>query len=388
MLVTLFQHYLVLIVSCTSVVIAFLNIFHFMRPKGLAELNIGMSESGLISILIPARNEEDRIGLCLEALRNQTYEPLEILILDDNSTDRTGEIVNEHVSSDSRVRLISGKETPDGWVGKNWACHQLSGEALGKYILFIDADTILSRDTVQISLVNSKQCDADLLTMMPRRIAGCFVERLLYPFVDWAIFCWIPFGAARRLKSPFLSASFGQFLLFKKASYQFLGGHLAISANPLDDFELGRATKKNGLTWALYDGVQLIEVLPYSGNMAAIKGISRSVFPAMNYRFTILTALSLVCLALVAVPTVNLVLAVAVYSERAHYTVVACVSIGMIALSWLVVCRRFHHNTLSVPFYWVSILLIVFVAWHSAVSYSMGLTKWRGRTLGKPKVRF
>ena len=138
----------------------------------------------------------------------------------------------------------------------------------------------------------------------------------------------------------------------------------------------------------MFDGVRLIEVLPYTGNVAAIKGISRSVFPAMNYRFTILVVLSFVSLFLVAAPIVNLVLAIATYSERAHYPVVACISIGMILVSWLVVCRRFHHSTLSAPFYWVSFILIVFVAWHSAVSYSMGLTKWRGRTLDKPKIRF
>ena len=115
-----------------------------------------------VSVLVPARNEEDGISDCLRALSIQTYDPIEILILDDRSTDRTAEIIKSFADSDPRIKMISGSEPPEGWLGKHWACDQLFQEANGDLLLFMDADTILSEGTVAASVHESNIRIADL----------------------------------------------------------------------------------------------------------------------------------------------------------------------------------------------------------------------------------
>ncbi|MCH2308007.1 MAG: glycosyltransferase family 2 protein, partial [SAR202 cluster bacterium] len=95
----------------------------------------------MVSILIPVRNEANNIRECLESIISQDYEAFEVIILDDRSTDKTAKIVETFQGTTDCLKLINGKELPDGWVGKNWACHQLSEHAKGQLILFMDADT-------------------------------------------------------------------------------------------------------------------------------------------------------------------------------------------------------------------------------------------------------
>ena len=139
-LITL-QYYVVLILGLISVCIAISNSFFL---KKLIVKKTRLNKDIIISVLIPARNEEDKISQCLESLISQTYVNLEIIVLDDNSNDETADIVSRFVEDDKRVKLIHGEELPLGWGGKNWACHQLYNSANGEYILFLDADTSLS----------------------------------------------------------------------------------------------------------------------------------------------------------------------------------------------------------------------------------------------------
>ena len=124
-------------------------------------------------------------------------------------------------------------------------------------------------------------------------------ERLIFPFIDWMSYCWMPMRTAHRSKNPHLSATFGQFIFFKREAYEFMGGHKAISDNPLDDFELGRLAKKVGLKWKLLKGTNQVRVLAYQGNRAAFRAISRSIFPVFYYRTSVFAALSAVVLGLV-----------------------------------------------------------------------------------------
>ncbi|MEL6824229.1 MAG: glycosyltransferase family A protein, partial [Calditrichota bacterium] len=105
-----------------------------------------------VSVLIPARNEEMNIGNCLTSLSAQTYPSLEIIVLDDQSSDKTTTIVQQHSLKDNRIRLIRGTPLKDGWTGKNWACHQLSKQASGNYLIFTDADTTHHPDAVRNSI--------------------------------------------------------------------------------------------------------------------------------------------------------------------------------------------------------------------------------------------
>ena len=235
------------------------------------------SSKDLVSILIPARNEEERIGECIESVLRNSGTYIEILVLNDNSDDSTAEIVSRFSLDGHNVTLIEGSELPVGWIGKHWACHQLSQYARGDYLVFIDADTMLAPDTLQSSIQKAKRDNSDLLTLMPRREKKWVFEYLMYPFIDWAIFCWLPMSIAHRSRNSYLSATFGQFMMFKKTAYELIGGHQLIRNNRLDDFELGRNIKRNGLRWYLVDGSNMVKALPYHGNFEAMHGIARSI---------------------------------------------------------------------------------------------------------------
>ena len=120
-----------------------------------------------VTVLIPARNEEENIGQVLSSLREQTYINYDVIVLNDRSEDDTAMIVNQFLDTDLSIQLIEGEPTPPGWMGKHWACHQLSSKARGDYWLFMDADTVLDRDAIRAAVNEAMLEESDLLTMIP-----------------------------------------------------------------------------------------------------------------------------------------------------------------------------------------------------------------------------
>ena len=380
------HHYVVVVMAAMSVMIALSNKRFLDRLKLTNDLERNEKEilEGFVSILVPARDEEDRIGQCLESLMSDPYQSLEMVVLDDNSTDRTAEIVHRCASIDNRIRLIKGDELPPGWIGKHWASHQLSEAAVGEYLLFIDADTILAQGTVKSSLYEVQVRNADLLTAIPKRSAECTAERLMFPFIDWAVYCWLPIRAAHRVKNAYLSATFGQFMLFNKQSYKAIGGHEAVRDNIIDDFELGRLTKRSGLKWVLMDGSEVVESLPYGGDLDALRGVSRSVFPALNYHLSILAVFSVVILALGFLPLLTLAEAAVSDQIERVFMFTSLASILLMGFSWFLVCRRFNHNILMVPLFPISIVVMVVVAYYSMFANAFKFASWKNRkTVGR-----
>ena len=342
----------------------------------------------LVSILVPARNEEGRIHKCLRALASQRYERLEIIILDDRSTDRTAEIIQSFVDSDPRMRMIVGTELPNGWVGKNWACDQLFNQAAGDLLLFMDADTILAEGTVSASTFEATMWGIDLLTVMLSRVSGCTIEKFLFPFVDWALFCWMPLGIAHSRRTPYFSATFGQFMLFKREAYELIGGHAKIRNNPLDDFQLGRVAKSLGLRWALFEGRDCVETLAYKSNTDAFKSISRSVFPALDYRLSMFAVLSVILVTLGFLPLITLVKLSMFGTQLSVVEYTSLVSLGLLFISWFIVCLKFKHSVLAALLFPVAIALLLFIGVHSFATYILQTTKWKDRGIGERRIRF
>lgn len=380
-----YVNYIVITLVVLSLFVALSNL-RSLSPLMKRSFNYGgnFNENGLVSVLIPARNEEDNIGRCLRALLAQDYRPMEILVLDDQSTDRTPEIISEISERDERVTLISGSELPQGWIGKNWACYQLSTKAKGEFLLFTDADTILSEGAVESAVMHAVNRGVNLLTVMPRRMSGCIIENLLFPFIDWIIFCCIPTKIAHRSRNSFMSPTFGQFMFFKTDSYRSIGGHAAVRANPLDDFELGRLTKKLGLTWMLFEGVNHVQVLPYRNGVDAFRGISRSLYPAAYYSLTVLLLGSVTLLMLSFIPLYILLTGFGSVTRDFETMIIAGASIGVISGTWLIVCYKFKHNMFTVFVYPIAMGFVVVVAIHSMITYLLGLQTWRNRRFVNP----
>jgi len=380
-------HYIVIVSAIYFFIITVINIrfIEYLIDPNKKWIDEPFNDS--VSVLVPARNEEDGISDCLRALSIQTYDPIEILILDDRSTDRTAEIIKSFADSDPRIKMISGSEPPEGWLGKHWACDQLFQEANGDLLLFMDADTILSERTVAASVHESNIRKADLLTVMPQRIATCITERLMFPFLDWIVFSGMPMAYAHRSSNQYLSAAFGQFMLFRREAYKRTGGHAEIRSNPLDDFTLGRIIKKLGLTWVLYQGTESVQTLGYKGDIEAFRGISRSVFPAINYRVSVFILFSVILTSLSFLPLATLVASVLLNQQSTELLVLSTMSLGMIIISWAIVCRKFKHSVLAILFYPLSVAVIIVLAWHSFITYTFGVADWKNRRILGQKIR-
>ncbi len=180
----------------------------------------------LISVLIPARNEAANIGSCLDSLRKQDYSNLEILVLDDSSTDDTAAIVERVAAEDRRVRLLKGQPLVAGWAGKPYACHQLAKEARGSWLLFTDADTIHAPSTLRHVLSAALNARADLVSGFPYQRTTSIWQKMAMPILFYfMLLCWMPFWWIQRSGRTLPSVAIGQFLFFSTDAYRAIGGH-------------------------------------------------------------------------------------------------------------------------------------------------------------------
>jgi chlorobactene glucosyltransferase len=208
-----------------------------------------------VSILVPARNEAHRIGPCATSLKAQDYPDFEVLILNDNSEDRTEEVLRElgYGGDGPQLRLLTGGPLPVGWTGKAWACHQLALASTGEYLLFTDADTVHLPGTLRAAIAQAQQTRADLLTIWPREITGTWSEKLVIPLLFLLAIGIFPFALFELLQNfprlaavlprnflRALGAANGQFILFKKSAYAQIGGHEQVRAHLVEDVALGR----------------------------------------------------------------------------------------------------------------------------------------------------
>ncbi len=200
----------------------------------------------LVSILVPARDEEVNIGACLESLQKQDYPNYEVLVLDDNSVDRTADIVSRIAADDNRIQLIKGEPLAENWAGKPFACYQLAQQARGSWLLFVDADTTHAVHMLRSVLSIALKLKTSLLSGFPRQLASSFPQKVAIPVLYFVIMSWAPLWWLHRSRQPKPSVAIGQFLLFSRESYWRIGGHRAVKSRILEDVWLGVETTRHG----------------------------------------------------------------------------------------------------------------------------------------------
>ncbi len=208
----------------------------------------------LVSVLIPARNEAEVIGATVHRLLDQDYSALEVLVLDDGSTDGTAEVARVAAGGDDRLRVLTGRPLPDGWLGKSWACHQLGQTAQGDILLFTDADVIWTPGALRRLVGELEHRRADLQTVWPTQITETWTERLVVPLMAFVIIGYLPLLAVHYVQWPVFAAAMGQCLAFRREAYARIGGHAAVRAEIVEDVAFAKAVKRAGLRLRVADG--------------------------------------------------------------------------------------------------------------------------------------
>ena len=344
-------------------------------------------KSKLVSILIPARNEADVIESTIKSIINQSYQNYELIILDDNSSDTTESIIQKHAKSNPKIELINGLSLPEGWLGKNWACHQLSEKAEGEYILFIDADTNLDKFILEDSVIALQKEKIDLLSLVPGRDTKLIADHAMKKIISWFIVCWLPMKLAIKLNAPFLSATFGLFMLFKKSSFNDNGGFEAIKDNPVDDFQLGRNIKKNLFKWMLYDAAFRITTRTYNTNKDLISGYSKNIFPAVGYSISIFVVIFLILISFVLGSTIPIIL-FALGILQNQQLILLCISLLILLfISWGIVTIRFKYSIFTPFSFPLLISLILLLALRSFIDNVFYSSTWKGRSYRTDKKK-
>lgn len=381
-------HFFVLLILLLVLGNVLANVFHFdgLRPVMPPE------DGPLVSILVPARNEGRNIEACIRSLLLQDYPRYELIVLDDHSTDTTGEIARrlmEQMRNPRCVsaRLVRGEALPDGWVGKNWACHQLSELATGEYLLFTDADTIHAPGTVSAAVDYARRNQASLVSAWPQMITKTLGELLIIPVIllVGAGFCpiWLQRLWQRNPRmidqrfARMLGAANGQFMLFTTEAYAHIGGHAAIRDNLVDDVALGRAVAERmgeGLRLFNCDSLRFATVRMYRSFGETWEGFTknmRSVFEDRPLMFWLFAVIQACCLLLPCV---------FVFFPAYPAWKLVVLQVGILYFIRFLLAWRFQTSFLGAllhPFGILCMMLIGLNSWRRSIG--PGVT-WKGRT--------
>jgi hypothetical protein len=234
-----------------------------------------------VTAIIPAKDEAETIADCLTTVQAQSYPNLEILIVDDRSTDRTPEIVREIAQRDPRVRLISIEDLPAGWTGKTHALHVAAGQATGDWFWFVDADTRHEPDSLSIVLEYARMHDAALASLLPEMRCESFWESVAQPLLGVVLIQSYPLFWANDPRKKLAFAN-GQYILIRKDAYQLAGGHEAVRDKFVEDIYLAKAVKAVGLSarTAIAHGIGSTRM--YTSLPQFVRGWSRILYDALG----------------------------------------------------------------------------------------------------------
>lgn len=288
-------------ITITLILFAFLGlVVRNLRDYALPS-DIPPKTTPLVSICLPVRNEEANVEACLRELMQQTYLRIEILVLNDNSEDATGQIVTQLAQEDRRIRLLEGVPLPPGWAGKCHACWQAVQAAQGEYLLFVDADTRAKPKLVEAAVAVAETHRADMVSGFPRYVAGSFWELAVMPMLTFLITTLLPVRQVWESPSPAFAAACGQFLLFRRDAYCKVGGHAAIRGSFHDGLQLARRLKASGGSVRLFDVSPLLTCRMYDGGRALWNGFTRNAYEGVG-SFPVLVGLTLLLITLFLAP--------------------------------------------------------------------------------------
>ncbi len=364
------------------------NLLKFLRAP---EVRPGEGEaSGLpvVSVIIPARDEEENIERCLRSLLEQDHRDIEILVVDDNSGDRTAEIVEKLAAKDARVRLYRAGEPPRECTGK---CNALiegvrQGNPRGEWLLFTDADTRHHQRSISSALRAALEKQVDLLTLIPHLEARSFWERLMQPTVAAIIALFKQPEHINDPENPEVFAN-GQYILVRREAYSGCGGHRAIAGKVLDDTELARAVVGSGCRMHIALARELFSTRMYTDLGSLMAGWTKNFYMILESRFSRVLLATNLALFLSLWPAGFGIASLVALATGSYFWPEACLWIGVGVYALVIgfqstlrgLNRWYPGYALLAP---LANFMAVFILLRSAYLNARGRgVRWKGRTV-------
>ncbi|HSL30238.1 MAG TPA: glycosyltransferase [Anaerolineales bacterium] len=253
----------------------------------VVEPTVPPSDGPLISICVPARNEQRNIRLCVESILAQDYPNFEVIVLDDRSTDETPQVLKHMASQDERLRVIHGEEISPGWAGKPHALYRASSSASGAWICFVDADTFLSRAALSSCYAKAIETQADMFTIMTYQILGSFWEKVVMPIVMTALSVGF---SPRKVNDPRTKDAIanGQFILIRRSVYDAIGGHESVKNQIVEDKALAEQVKWKGYRLIVANGYSVARTRMYTSLPEMWEGWTKNIYLGLSDRPSLL----------------------------------------------------------------------------------------------------
>ena len=346
------------VAGCWFVLIGSSNAIYFR----LSRRSKRWREGPMVSVLIPARNEEKRIRPTLDAVFKQDYARYEVIVVDDNSTDGTWAILEEYAAANENMRILKGRPLPEGWKGKPYAMTQLAEKAEGELFVFLDADINPAPDFLSWTAERMRSHGADSLSAYARHRAKTVKEYIFFPLLYLVNFTFLPFWLIKYLKTPLISHAIGQLMAFRREAYEGLGGFEVVKDKILEDIQMARAVKAAGYKHVFLDARKVLAGNMYDSWEHTVAGLKRSIYEYFDKKFYPLVILSVFITAFLVLPAPLIPVALICGWEHTPWLLAGNAGI-LIGWGVTIFDRRLPWY---VPlFYPVQFLFILVLAWKS-----------------------
>jgi chlorobactene glucosyltransferase len=346
----------------------------------------------LVSAIIPAKDEEEKLADCLKTVAAQSYPNMEIIVVDDRSTDSTGLIARRFAERDARLRVISIRDLPAGWTGKTHALHVAAGGARGEWFWFVDADTLHHADSLSIVMEYARTHGARLASILPEMRCETLWEKVVQPLAGIVLMRSYPLSRVNDDRKTLAFAN-GQYLLIERNAYELVGGHDSVRDKFVEDIHLARLVKNRGMPIRTAIGTEISSTRMYTSLDKLVRGWARILYDALDR-----SPWPLVCKIvepLIMSQTGEIALAVSLvmlaFNGPSAFAIwLLILSIVHQVLKQSLLYRMYRLNSPKTAIHALSYPIGGFVtAWICLVSIRMCLTgrvDWRGTSYGKPKA--
>ncbi|MBC7997709.1 MAG: glycosyltransferase [Leptolyngbya sp.] len=329
-----------LIISTLLVLMtSFFATFRKVKRSTLADQNLPS-----VSVIIPVRNEEGKVRRCLESIAKQDYPNFEVIVIDDKSTDSSGAIIAEVAAANQNFKIVNGRESRPGWLGKCNALDHGYPSANGDWLIFTDADTYHHSNSIRDAISAAIEYKVDLISFMPVQELYSLGERVVMPALLSSFLVGDPNNSINDPSSP-RAYAYGQYIGVKKTAYDSFGGHASVKDQILDDISIGKVAKSKGFAVTACDGRPLYTVRMYTSFPELWQGWTKNAFALINCDIKSLIAVILLLHICAVVPILSLILILTNLTYVSQITSVP-LSLSLVAAQFILVAVWYFKGAL------------------------------------------